>query len=298
MSLHKLHKKHKFNVQLKLHELINIPQLSGKCYIHLTVSNKRHQSTNQYSTKTASSPVVNHRCTWDHEVQTVIKLYEDSNGYISDKWLTLKFYAVMTSDELLGKLELNLTEYLNETSEVTNRYLLQDSKANSIFKMSLWIENDAEYKIPPLSKDKIFQGLTNVIETESATSGSETEHNPKMLNSQMMSQLINKAYKFTWQFAGISGTQNYDEFTPSECVEDIFNYNGTGWKRNDDGVAFVDLASNQLNHVKEERSETRWRYDDEDSDDEAEFASRKAKHYLPPKELDIRQDLKSWRISA
>lgn len=58
----------------------------------------------------------------------------------------------------------------------------------------------------------------------------------------LLDDLINKTYRFTWQLRD----SLYDEFTPAECVKDIIERNGNGWRKNDEGVDMVDVVENEF----------------------------------------------------
>ncbi len=58
----------------------------------------------------------------------------------------------------------------------------------------------------------------------------------------LLDELTNKTYRFTWQLR----TMQYEEFTPAECVKDIVEKNGNGWRKNDEGVDLVDVIENDF----------------------------------------------------
>lgn len=120
-------------------------------------------------------------------------------------------------------------------------------------------------------KAKLFGGMspmfqpnthstTRVASTDSVRGGggaTSDEKNIKTIDTQTMmndacenaindtsllDELINKTYRFTWQLKN----SEYEEFTPSECVKDIIEKNGNGWKKNDEGVDMVDVMENEF----------------------------------------------------
>lgn len=171
----------------------------------------------------------------------------------------------------------------------------------------------------------------------------------------LLDDLINKTYRFTWQLKCTS----YEEFTPAECVKDIIERNGNGWKKNDEGVDLVDVVENefkensvqqrnksslfslntsedlrqrdhrepdifsefkgfesvQLNESDEDSDEFDHRHGhghghgrgalDDDSDSifysyysRDRHDASKIKRYKPLTEAEVREDLRSWHISA
>ncbi|GAV30342.1 hypothetical protein PMKS-003853 [Pichia membranifaciens] len=167
----------------------------------------------------------------------------------------------------------------------------------------------------------------------------------------LLDDLINKTYRFTWQLKCTS----YEEFTPAECVKDIIERNGNGWKKNDEGVDLVDVVENEFKessvqkrnrsslfslnnsvdlHQRNHREpdifsefkgleSVQLQESDEDSDDldhrhghgrgglddDSDSViysyysidrrdNSKVKRYKPLTEAEVREDLRSWHISA
>ncbi|OWB81481.1 hypothetical protein B5S33_g98 [[Candida] boidinii] len=189
--------KHHFELDLEISELTNIPQLTGTSFLVLTISNHRSVKNHQSRLHSKSTfkdiskkiPIKNHKCNFNYELKNVpIKLYEESKTKIlSDKWLHITFYTEIKNNNSsnrskLGLVEINLTEYVNDREKINNRYLLQESKVNSICKLSLFIKHidEASYEtmnpsssfqdkkytfnIPNRTTTQIFQGLTKSLD--------------------------------------------------------------------------------------------------------------------------------------
>ncbi|ODV85847.1 hypothetical protein CANARDRAFT_220408, partial [[Candida] arabinofermentans NRRL YB-2248] len=234
-----------FELVLNIEGLTNIPQLDNNiCYMQRSISNSRlktfKQQQHHKDTFTSKKyPVKDHKCSFEADGKSVIpvKLYADpkDNYTLSDKWLQITFIIEdpqTNSKEKLGLLELNLTEYVNERSPVNLRYLLKKSKTNSILKFSIFVKHlqsdqSFEYNIPNKTTSQIYQGLKDTI-VEHHVSDSKSGAD------QMLCDIVNKTFRFTWQYI----ESRYEEYTPSECIRDIVEYNGNGWKKNDEGMNY------------------------------------------------------------
>ncbi|KAI5286839.1 hypothetical protein KEM52_001849 [Ascosphaera acerosa] len=70
---------------------------------------------------------------------------------------------------LLGRVKLNLAEYVNEGREdegVVRRYLMQDSKINSTLRVGIsmrLVEGENNFNTPALKSSSVFGGITGVI---------------------------------------------------------------------------------------------------------------------------------------
>jgi hypothetical protein len=173
-------KKPRFNLQLTINDLSNIPQISGSCYIEVTIKNsnslikplrvqnkflkieddiedeaeelgktfsshEKHRATTSllkgstvFAT-TSKKKIHNFKCHFNFSLSCNLKFpYKKSQNLIGNKYLLLKvFYSHGSENVLIGKSEINLLEYLNFDKEVTSKYLLKDSKVNSILSLTI-----------------------------------------------------------------------------------------------------------------------------------------------------------------
>lgn len=58
----------------------------------------------------------------------------------------------------------------------------------------------------------------------------------------LLNHVLNNTYRLTWE--SLNGS--YLEFSPAECVRDIVEYNGNGWKRNEEGLSMPDVLKSDL----------------------------------------------------
>ncbi|KAG7695440.1 hypothetical protein KL930_003437 [Ogataea haglerorum] len=232
-----------FELNVQLAELFNVPQLDHlSCFYIQTISNSRltgkHQYHHRHAIRSAERPVENHKSVFNNErILTRVKLYANPKEHytLSDKWLYITFFvhdSLNSKKDKLGTLELNLTEYVNDREPKNLRYLLKDSKTNAILRLSVYMKHlnsaqDYRYHVPKKSTQQIYADLKDSIENSKKEFPEPETH--KNDSETILNDIINKTFKFNWQFNGV----NYDELSPIECVKDITQRNGNGWKRNE-----------------------------------------------------------------
>ncbi|ODV79713.1 uncharacterized protein CANTADRAFT_78237 [Suhomyces tanzawaensis NRRL Y-17324] len=188
-------KRPKFSFNLTIHELSNIPQTSGYCYIELQIRDGKslrpsltklihgHRpntddspksksgdsdtssqsslvegsdgtsssgSSGNVSTTTSSKKIHNFRCPFNYNLSCNLRFpFKRRDNLIGNKYLLIRVYYVSDipghhrgspskiETTELGRLEINLTEYLNFKEPLTSKYLLKNAKVNSILNMTI-----------------------------------------------------------------------------------------------------------------------------------------------------------------
>lgn len=211
-------------VESKLHGT----SLSG---ISDSSSSSSTTSSGNVSVTTSKKRIHNFKCAFNYNLSCNLKFpYKRRENLIADKNLTLKVYYIHDSknDNLsgklchpphphlnhdqtseLGKLEINLSEYLNFSEPTTSKYLLRDSKVNSILILTIGLTelpsnyefhtqlqiNDShsgsqtftddkkdpqvvsqptKFNVPQFERKKVFGGLNDVIQSpDSSTFSSQ-----------------------------------------------------------------------------------------------------------------------------
>ncbi|ODQ79487.1 hypothetical protein BABINDRAFT_176389 [Babjeviella inositovora NRRL Y-12698] len=124
--------------------------------------------------------------------------------------------------------------------------------------------------------------------------------NADVVKPLIIDPIINKFYN---KICDISWDQRQGEFSPQECVDDIFN-GGTGWAKNEDGVYLIDqrqAASDYANELENE-DHLPWLVGSTTGDDTKEFAGGykyrdNGKTGLVYEE-GVRLDMRSWTINS
>ncbi|VEU21747.1 DEKNAAC102320 [Brettanomyces naardenensis] len=394
-----------FELLLRVIDLSNVPLLDGNhCYMVVTISNhkgKNYKKFHRTKVTTESVAIFDHKCTFKGEgyIKQLFRLNLDPKSEVlSNKWLCVSFILIDKTDKhegRLGTVNINLAEYANETKPASIRYLLDQSKTNSIAKLSIFLrhltdDSGIKYKVPESSSGNFYQGITQTLGEDVHRSSSELKRNktiplptaketvndkngsstcfikstadmvkelrkpseladgrssklpsagsvaspldenadslgldPRVVKeicdsifteNNVLNGLINRTYRFTWQ----TKDKTYEEFTPMECVQDIVEYNGNGWKKNDEGLNMIDVVKNEIkenwrrkkkrtdrisyeyngNRSEESSSdsENSERYGSESESEDDSRKRNKAKRYVPPTEIQMREDLKSWHV--
>ncbi|KAI5950330.1 hypothetical protein KGF54_005147 [Candida jiufengensis] len=112
-------------------------------------SNSNTSVSGHVSTTTSRKRLHNFRCVFNYKLSCNLKFGLKKKGnLISNKYLIFKIYYIhedkhhssSNSDHAiidLGRLEINLAEYLNFNEPVNTKYLLEDSKVNSILNITI-----------------------------------------------------------------------------------------------------------------------------------------------------------------
>ncbi|CCC70317.1 hypothetical protein NCAS_0E02470 [Naumovozyma castellii] len=344
-------KRPKFLLDLKINELVNIPQSTGYCFVkwHLkdgtgtssttrkiplnstgntttsgstdsTDKNAVVEVTNQSHGSTPHRLVKHHKVQWNYSLARPlqVKLNVDKNRNLVSKYLKMEVYfqflnqksKASTNDKepkdsnlttaptatkksmglkssgensysqritgkiLLGCITVDITEYIRkEEPLLTNRFLLQDSKVNSIINISLQLKlirgiyDDFHIKktfsMGQLSSSFQDSGISTILDSSNTPSSnslgashlskSQTSYSSKGVGVNMnatistsMSPLIDKLYERTFQ---LSWDPRPNEFSPRECVADIMR-GGNGWAKNEKGINLIDLQTLKLNELE------------------------------------------------
>lgn len=132
----------KFIADIQINELLNIPLVTGRCWVKWYV---RDSAKPDARGRTAQIPVRDHKAQWDEHVNLRFRLG------IQNKTKLLKEYVVIFdvvwdqngADKLtLGRVEINLAEYVNKTSNKDvkkTKYLLKNSKINGALALTIGV---------------------------------------------------------------------------------------------------------------------------------------------------------------
>ncbi|KAJ1661138.1 hypothetical protein IWQ61_000008 [Dispira simplex] len=145
-----------FDVTITLHNLVNVPLVSGTFFAKWRIKNGTTSSG-----YTRRAPISDHRVDLGYQISKKLDLVIGKDGVLSncELYLQVKQETNQDSPRTLGVLTLNLAEYAQE-GEVTRRYLLQESKSNSTFKITVHMKQtggDTKYTTPTLKKNALLQ---------------------------------------------------------------------------------------------------------------------------------------------
>lgn len=160
-------KKPKFKLDFTVKEVSNIPHTTGYCYVDVLVQDghagiraalsllrpvkddssnteTKLSTSGHVHVRTSKRKINNFRCLFNYNVSCNLRFpVKKKENMIAEKYLLLKVYYMgeksskFEGGHELGRVELNLAEYLNFSLPVTTKFLLQDSKVNSIVSFSV-----------------------------------------------------------------------------------------------------------------------------------------------------------------
>lgn len=132
-------------------------------------------SSNLISVHTANKHIHNFKCAFNYNLRCNLRFpFNKKENLIGNKYLMMKVYYVDDSNDSsighhateLGRLELNLSEYLNFDEPTTSKYLLQNSKVNSIMTLVVFLDE--------LPADYDFHTQLQITDNASSATSSRT----------------------------------------------------------------------------------------------------------------------------
>lgn len=217
-------KKPKFSLDLTVNELSNIPQVSGYCFLELSIKDSKRlrlfplkghapadddklilksldvsqltSSSGNVTVTTSRKKIHNFKCSFNYNLTCNLRFpYKRRENLIADKFLSVRVFYVNDAKHHtteLGRLDVNLLEYLNFTNPKSSKYLLRESKVNSILSLTVFLKelpsnydfhtqlqihdshsthesekkrstSTTKFNVPQFERSKVFGGLNDVI---------------------------------------------------------------------------------------------------------------------------------------
>lgn len=193
----------KFKFELTINDLSNIPYTSGHCYLDIRIGDgslsgliaalsqlklvpksgtesadlsssgaSQSSSSKGIHVHTSLRKIHNFKSSFNYKVSCNLRFsVKKRDNMIGDKYLTI---VVMYAPEKksrsdrngteLGRVKLNLAEYLNFREPLSSKYLLQESKVNSILSLTTYLEE--------LPAEFDFHTLLHIEDSKHSTSSS------------------------------------------------------------------------------------------------------------------------------
>ncbi|CAF9938370.1 MAG: hypothetical protein ALECFALPRED_007622 [Alectoria fallacina] len=228
----------KFDLQLKIIDLNNVPLVSGTSYIkwHLPSS-----SSAEHRGRTSKAGIRDHKVSWEYVKTLPVRLTVDRNGMLQESEIhfeVLQEYSPGARAEriVLGNVKLNLAEFVGGSDDgeeaVTRRYLMQESKINSTLKIGVYMkqtEGDKTFTAPPLKTAPVFGGIAGIMTAEQAD-GDDGNYVPSMSSNARESGMLQDMYRRT---LAASWLAQAGELPADKCIEDLFA-GGDGWAADHD----------------------------------------------------------------
>jgi hypothetical protein len=257
----------RFALHLTIHDLNNVPLVSGASYIkwHLPSS-----TAAEHRGRTPKCAIKDHRVLYDYTKVIPVRMVVGKDGVLQSTEVELEVEQEYSSGGRaerikLGVVRVNLAEYCSEEGMglaspqtpgggihaadaeekgVVRRYLMQESKINSTLKLGILmkhLEGTRDYIAPPLRTAPVFGGIAGIIsssEPASTTHGVASHVNadahstddalPNLSISNKEAGEMQDMYRRTLAAYWASYP---GELRADECIEDIFA-GGDGWGKN------------------------------------------------------------------
>ncbi|KAK9454348.1 N-terminal C2 in EEIG1 and EHBP1 proteins-domain-containing protein [Dipodascopsis uninucleata] len=219
----------KFSLALTIHDLSNIPLLSGCVYVKWHI---KDSTSGDSRGRTEKVSIKDHKAVWNYvrEIEAV-RMVIRKDGRLSNRYIVFEVVSEMAGEKIdLGNIHVNMAEFAKEKSD-GRRYLLQNSKVNSTLKISMkfhQLSGDSTFSTPSISNSQVFGGLRGVI-VEKQKDKDDTIHIPSSLDiaEQSTPSLYRETLTASW-------LRQDGELPAEECIEDIFG-GGDGWAKDPDG---------------------------------------------------------------
>ncbi|KAG0736859.1 hypothetical protein G6F57_007210 [Rhizopus arrhizus] len=211
------HRKLDFSIQITIHDLANVPLVSGLYHVKWKLKNASHASGS-----TMSSPIRDHVIVWSHPINSLAHLVIAKDNILGPCEFKLQVFQEIggTKDIVfIGSLTINLSEYAN-TGLTSRRYLLDECKFNSTIKLSFRLDQVTEsavpYNIPPLKKQQMFTDIPTMIINDrqqlDPTSSNSSQEIKRSHSSSALPQYCRQVTPF----------HNTDDPSPTDLVEQLF----------------------------------------------------------------------------
>lgn len=240
-----------YTLSLHISDIVNVPMPGGtvavRCYALL-------HKTNHHKQRTAPQlpPVALHHfhAKLDHHALLECTLVFKDDVLAKEKYLVvvvLYHLEAAQSTRELGCVRVPLSLLIEQDDLRPQKYLLQDLKVNLILTMAAaLVPLDGTSHTPrflPLADEGLLVSGTGVSGTVGASrttnGGSKGAPIGQDERPLILDPVINR---FFVRFCDITWDTQDEEFTPLECVDDIFR-GGSGWALNEEGVPLVDVRT-------------------------------------------------------
>lgn len=179
----------RFELVLRIIDINNVPLGNGTAWVRWRLPSSSAATESQGHTDKA--PLADHRASWNYEKTSLVRITIDRNSMLQEcdiNFEVLQEFHSSPSNEknLLGKIKLNLAEYVDKVEEdegVIRRYLMFDSKVNSTLKIGIamrQIEGDRNFTTPPLKSATVFGGIARVVHSGEGGDSDDSGHLPSI----------------------------------------------------------------------------------------------------------------------
>ncbi|CAG8888178.1 unnamed protein product [Penicillium egyptiacum] len=157
----------------KIIDINNVPLGNSVAFVRWRLPSS---SSTEHQGHTEKATLSDHRAYWGYEKCLQVRLTIDRTSILQECELNFEVIQEYTSlpmseKSVLGKIKLNLAEYVEKTEEddgVIRRYLMHESKVNSTVKIGIamrQLEGDRNFTTPQLKSATVFGGIAGVVQS-------------------------------------------------------------------------------------------------------------------------------------
>ncbi|KAL4810708.1 N-terminal C2 in EEIG1 and EHBP1 proteins-domain-containing protein [Aspergillus unguis] len=217
----------RFELVLRIIDLNNIPLVSGTAYIKWRLPSANANDNHGTTDKTL---ILDHKASWNYERTMQLRMTIDRDQTLHE--CEIQFDVIQefsagghTEKNLLGRVKLNLSEYVDKSDEdegIVRRYLMHDSKINSTLKIGISVqqmEGDRNFTTPPLKSAMAFGGIAGVVASEQAEADDSGQI--PLINTQSreladMQEMYRRTLAASW-------TSRADDMPADKLIEGLFS---------------------------------------------------------------------------
>ncbi|EEB09443.1 fungal protein [Schizosaccharomyces japonicus yFS275] len=228
-------RKPNFEVFLTIHDLFNVPLLTGMISVKWKFNNSL--TSRSITGSTEYQPVLDNKVTWNYKTKFIAKMLITKQNILKDSFVyfTVRLHAHSSKiSTKMGTLRINLTEYIR-ISQDTRRYLLAESKVNATLRLSVQIQQlsgNADFEVTKtLNKPLVFSGITGLLtEGKEFRKREEDVGVSSNIAASEMERMLSSIKTFTEQTKNYYMHSSSNDFNSDQIVDDIYA-GGNGWSQ-------------------------------------------------------------------
>lgn len=230
-----------FQLVLSIHELINIPLVTGLIFVRWHISGSKGALTRG---TTDRAVIIDHKAEWENYIaECSIRGHINKKNELRPILLQLEVFQEIHAGRdryAIGTVEINLAQF-TKVEKDTRRYLLQNSKINATISLTIQLsqtKGSINYTTPPLPKAQMYSDLAGFFHE-----GEESDDADKAVNQHLILGYSKQATLFRAVLAN-DLTQYINDIPPQQVVGDIFK-DLEGWsKQSEPNISDIKLYRN------------------------------------------------------
>ncbi|KAI3152381.1 hypothetical protein CBS147325_2184 [Penicillium roqueforti] len=218
----------RFELILRIIDINNVPLGNSVAFVRWRLPSS---SSTEHQGYTEKATLLDHRAYWGYEKCLQVRLTIDRTSILQECELNFEVIQEFTSSPMseksvLGKIKLNLAEYVEKTEEdegIIRRYLMHESKVNSTVKIGIamrQLEGDRNFTTPHLKSATVFGGIAGVVQsTDQPVNADEFGQLPSIDSKSRETADMQDMYRRT---LAASWSSRAGDLPADQLVEELF----------------------------------------------------------------------------